>query len=152
MLKLTPSPETTYLTEPQLPDGRIDYLAAINKQLAAQVPPEKNLIVGIWSLTAGEQEMSIVCNQQYLADEDKSLYERTYEYRERFCKALGLDAPPSFDSFVKIVPNFFSESVKDYEKELLEFHSKDELALMIEKYRERERVYHCCCRIALAFL
>ena len=126
-MKLVLSPETTYLMEPQLPDGRIDYLAAINKQLLAQTPPEKNLIVGVFSLIGGEKEWSLWLNS------DRQL--QMQEYRKQFWEMLGAEMPP-MDSFGEITLIMLEPSalIKDYEKELLEFYSKEELAQMIEKF------------------
>ena len=135
-VKLTLSPETTYIMEPQLPDGRIDYLTALNKQLAAQTTPENNLLVGVFSVVAGEKENPLVLENK--TEEDCP--ESTRKYRERFCKLLGLDAPPPLKSLVEITPE--SSVSKNYEEELLEVYSKQELALMIEKLREREKNWH----------
>jgi len=39
--------ETTYFTEPVRPDGTIDYVKALEKELGAPVPPEQNALVPI---------------------------------------------------------------------------------------------------------
>jgi hypothetical protein len=44
-LKFTVSKETTFLTEPLRPDGRIDYLKAMNDRLSAGVTPENNAAI-----------------------------------------------------------------------------------------------------------
>src|SRR5271157_5537856 len=44
-LKFTVSKETTYLTEPLRPDGRVDYLKAMNDHLNRGVTPENNAAV-----------------------------------------------------------------------------------------------------------
>ena len=133
-IKLTLSPETTYLMEPQLPDGRIDYFAALNERLAARTTPENNLLVGIFSLLLGETEEALLREQE--TEEEKKNGERLRNFRERFCKMIGLDTPPPLDALVASSPISLS---KDYEKELLEFYSREELASMIETQREKEK-------------
>ena len=139
-VKLTLSPETTYLIEPQLSDGRIDYLAALNKQLAAQTTPEKNLLAGVFSLITGEEEAKLLTALPETATEEhKRAEEARRTYRERFWKMIGADAPP-LNSLVDICPVYLS--TKDYEKTLLEFYSKADLTPMVEQQREREK-HHC---------
>ncbi len=48
--KIRISQETTYLTSPLTPDGRVDYVRAINDQLSAGVTPENNFIVAHWRI------------------------------------------------------------------------------------------------------
>jgi hypothetical protein len=137
-VQLVISPETTFLTEPLLPDGRIDYIAALNERLSAQTTPENNIIVGIFSLVGGETETALLRLPE--AERDKESIQ--YKYRERFWKLLGPDIPPpSLDSLVGIVPgspawNWDAEQCK---RELLELHSEEELAQMVEEKREGEK-------------
>jgi len=42
---VTISKETTYHTEPLLPDGQVDYVAALNKVLGRDITPEKNALI-----------------------------------------------------------------------------------------------------------
>jgi len=136
-VRLTLSPETTFLTEPQLPDGRIDYIAALNKKLSAQTTPENNLLVGIHTLIFGEKDEAIL--REPKTQEDMERQEADRRYREQFWQMLGADAP-SLDSLVAITPVGFAPflSTKDYEKALLEFYTREELAPMIETQRERD--------------
>ena len=135
-IKLTLSPETTYLMEPQLPDGRIDYLAALNQRLAAQTTPENNLLVGVFSIIAGETEEALL--RERTTEEERKGFEMLQKYRERFCNMLGTD-PPSLDSLVVSSP---MASTTDYKKELLKFYSKEKLAPMIEKQREHDKNHY----------
>ena len=131
---LTISPETTYLTEPLLPDGRIDYLTAFNEKMSAQTTPENNLLVGVFSLVIGETEEAILSGLE-TAEEKR-------QYRERFWKMLGRDAPP-LDSLVATAPIASSRSFEgddtSFREGLLEFHSEEELAPIIERERENEK-------------
>ena len=133
-VKLTLSPETTYLTEPLLPDGRIDYLTVLNEQLSAQTTPENNLLVGVFSLVPGEQEHALL---RIMVEENKEGEEHVQKYREQFSRMVGLDVPPPLDSLIGLSPGTLP--TKNYEKELLEVYSKEELAPMIEQQREKER-------------
>jgi len=137
-VRLTLSPETTYLMEPQLPDGRIDYITALNTMLAKQTTPENNLLVGVHSLIFGEKDEAIL--REPKTQEDRERQEADRKYREQFWKMLGADAPP-LDSLVAITPVGFapSLSIEDYEKALLEFYTREELSPMIEAQRERDR-------------
>jgi len=130
-VKLTLSPETTYLIEPQLPDGRIDYIAILNKKLSAQTTPENNLLVGINSLIPGEWEVSLLLYPEEELSSQK-------KYREQFWKMIGADLPP-LDSLVEIFPLTRRVDHTEYEKILLESYSKEEFSLLIEKQREREK-------------
>ncbi len=131
------SPETTYLTEPRLPDGRIDYLAALNKELAARTTPRNNLLVAVFSLIAGETEEALLRERK--TDEDKKGFESLNNYRNRFWKMLGLDAPPPLDSLVESSLVSSSKDFKTYEKELLEFYSKNELNTLLDLQRKKEK-------------
>jgi len=133
-VKFTLSPETTYLTEPLLPDGRIDYLTVLNEQLSAQTTPENNLLVGVFSLVPGEQEQALL---RIMVEENKEGEEHVQKYREQFSRMVGLDVPPPLDSLIGLSPGTLP--TKNYEKELLEVYSKEELAPMIEQQREKER-------------
>lgn len=42
------SPETTYITEPLTPDGRVDYVKALNERLRGDITPDRNAVVLIW--------------------------------------------------------------------------------------------------------
>ena len=140
-VKFTLSPETTYLMVPQLPDGRINYLAVLNEQLSAQTTPENNLLVGIFSLVLGEREEALLQDHEAQTDEQKAGMENIRKYREQFWKMLGLDAPPPLDSLAAVSPLAYAPSLstKNYEQGLREFYSAEELAPMIEQQREKER-------------
>ena len=128
---ITHSAETTYLMEPQRSDGCIDYLEALNEQLAAQTTSENNLLVGISAIIAGEQESLFV--KRGKTKEDKDIPESTKKFRERFFKRLGLDAPPPLDSLIVLSP---AASGKNLKTELLEFFSMEELTPSTEKQRQ----------------
>ncbi len=136
-VKLILSPETTYLTEPRLPDGRIDYLAALNKELAARTTPRNNILIGAASIVAGELESPLL--QAAEKGEIPKESEDSQKYRERFWKMVGLDAPPPIESLVVCSP-FSTE--KNYEKELLEFYTKDELKPLLDARREKEKEWY----------
>ncbi|MCL2745287.1 MAG: hypothetical protein FWE67_15705, partial [Planctomycetaceae bacterium] len=136
-VKLTFSPETTYLMEPQLPDGRIDYIAALNKQLAAQTTPENNLIAGIFPLVPGEVKEFLT----WADTTEEELPKAIQKYRERFGKMLGLGAvTPPLNAPIWFGP--VSAFTEDSEKELLEFYTKEELAAMSEKCRELDKNHY----------
>ena len=135
------SPETTYLTEPLLPDGRVDYLAAFNAQLSAQTTPENNLIVGVFSLIPGETEEELLRKPK--TEEEKQKHELLRNYRERFGKMLGLDALPPLDSLAETAPvasnRHYERNPERYKEGLREFYSEEELAAVVEKQRQKDR-------------
>jgi len=137
----TLSPETTYLMEPQLPDGRIDYLTVLNAQLSSQTTPENNLLIGVFSLVLGEREEAFLRDHEAQTDEQKAGLESLRKYHEQFWTMLGLDAPLPLDSLVACHPVAYTPSLsaKNYEQELREFYSEEELAHMIEQIQEREK-------------
>jgi hypothetical protein len=128
-VKLTLSPETTYLTEPQLPDGRIDYLAALNTKLSAKTTPENNLLVGLLALIPSEMEAGIVRNPQGNSKETRKL----------FAAMIGCKTLPPLESLQDIDPvGYLSTYTGDYfEKELLTVYSKEEVDRLIQAERDK---------------
>ena len=150
------SPETTFLTEPLLSDGCIDYRAAINELLAAQTTPENNLIAGVYSLIPGDTDPALMAQPDAERDKESPVY----KYRERFWKMLGFDTPPPLDSLVSLVPDS-RWNAERYKKGLNESFSEEEYAAMIAEQREHvkellqthfesgDRIVICCGRVSV---
>ncbi|MCL2004945.1 MAG: hypothetical protein FWG73_02165 [Planctomycetaceae bacterium] len=137
-IQITLSPETTYLMEPQLPDGRIDYLTVYNEQAAAQTTLENNLLVGVFSLVCGEREEALLREYGEQTEEQKAVIESLRQYRERFWKMIGLDAPPPLDSLAGI-SEMTLRTHDYYEEAFLQIYTREELVSMLEKVRENRR-------------
>jgi len=70
---ITVSKETTYITEPLLPDGRVDYVTAINEILSQGVSPENNAAIPFI------RELGF--------DDEKTVRRKSFP---RFCLLLGV--------------------------------------------------------------
>ena len=81
------SQANTYLTEPVHSEGGIDYWAAWNQELSANISPEENALVALLSVIP-------------LDFDDES-------YRQEFVKQLGLTSYPQEVKFIKEPTNFF---------------------------------------------
>jgi len=70
---ITISPETTYVTEPLLPDGRVDYITAWNERSGQGVTPKNNAVIPFIRVVGLEDHLT----------EDVQWY-------ETFCQRLGV--------------------------------------------------------------
>ena len=134
-VKITISPETTYETQCKLPDGRIDYFAAINKPFQSSVAKDNNIVAGLFSLTVGEAEMSLI--KAKAKGDPASENEHLVKYRQRFWKMLGDEQPPELDSLVCPYPY----GGADIKQQLIADYGEKELAEMLEAGRQGERDY-----------
>ncbi len=136
-VKITISPETTYVTEPLLPDGRVDYYGALNRLLSDGVTPENNIFAGVFTLVTGEYENSLLRARYEEADEDQCA--SLIKFREKYYQMLGFSSPPELDSLAFLDPPgaFISAKVNPYE-ELLRFYPKEEIDAKIESRKKEE--------------
>lgn len=98
---ITISPETTYITEPLLPDGRVDYISAINAKLGQGVTPDQNAAIPFYRLVGFYESL--------LEDKD-SLH--------KFYKLLGAkpeDLEPTTDQPRMVAFNDYLETKIDRE-------------------------------------
>lgn len=86
--KITPSKETTYLTEPLTARGYVNYVEALNQHYSRGVKPETNAALPLWQLT-----------HEPASD----------EYKEGYYRLLGVPMPerddPEFKHFNKLDPD-----------------------------------------------
>jgi len=92
-VRIIASPETTYFTEPQLPDGRIDYRTILNNRCAEGVTPEENVVVALFSWLA-EYGEAITYLDSISGIERTGIRARGSGYREEVWRELGFDSPP----------------------------------------------------------
>ncbi|MCL2119468.1 MAG: hypothetical protein FWH27_13680 [Planctomycetaceae bacterium] len=142
---ITISPETTYITEPLLPDGRVDYYGAINRRLSEGVTCENNIFAGIFSLIPGEEYALIeALHEGRENDPDlKSRFESNTKFRQKYFQMLGLDAAPDLLSLQKLDPTgSFGAANIDLYQQLLKFYPKDEIDAKLEAQKNEEAGYY----------
>lgn len=135
-VRITVSPETTYVTEPRLSDGRIDYYAAANRENGRGVAPENNLVIALFQVMPGEMEYPLLRaagNAEALAKLDG---QRTY--REKFWKELGFDAPPPLEKIRPLEPGLNIHG-RDFLKELQSIYTQDEIDVKVKAVKNGER-------------
>ena len=138
---ITISPETTYITEPLLPDGRVDYYGAINRRLSEGVTCENNIFAGIFSLIPGEEYALIeALHEGRENDPDlKSWFESNTKFRQKYFQMLGLDAAPDLLSLQKLdPPGSFGAANIDLYQQLLKFYPKDEIDAKLDAQKNEE--------------
>jgi hypothetical protein len=118
---ITISPETTYITEPLLPDGRVDYYGAINRRLSQGVTPENNIAAGIFSLIPGERESPLLL---YKDEIPSTALDEVNNYRQRYWQHLGFDSPPGIESLQFLSPRVNEGEELEY---LLKFFTPEEI-------------------------
>ena len=140
-VKITISPETTYITEPLLPDGRVDYYGAINRMLAEGVTAENNIYTGFVTLLPGEFERSLLLAHYEGKDSTRDMESKT-KFCEKYCQMLGLDSVPDLDSLQHVGPpgSFEPDHVDSYQH-LLRFYPQDviDAKIAMKKSEEEER-------------
>ena len=125
---ITISPETTYITEPLLPDGRVDYYGAMHVQNSVGITKENNIAAGIISLVPGERESSCL-----YYPEDEAMRNRVEDYRQRYWKCLGFDAPPPIESLRFLDPRFKEGEELEY---LLKYYTPEEILARLNEDRQ----------------
>ncbi|MCL2347235.1 MAG: hypothetical protein FWC50_03125 [Planctomycetaceae bacterium] len=146
--KITISPDTTYITGPQFPDGRINYVKAMNQENAKGITKENNIIAGVFTLVGGEMEHIIMRGLRESETENwqhDKWFSDLKNYRERFWKMLGYDEPPPLESLKELQPPAGLLGDIDAEKshaELLTVYSQEELDKKIEVIKDGQRRYH----------
>jgi len=125
---ITISPETTYITEPLLPDGRVDYYGAMHVQNSVGITKENNIAAGIISLVPGERESSCL-----YYPEDEAMRNRIEDYRQRYWKCLGFDTPPPIESLRFLEPKVKRGEELEY---LLKYYTPEEILARLNEDRQ----------------
>ena len=135
-VKITISPETTYITEPLLPDGRVDYIGALNRMLSEGVTPENNIYAGVFMLLPGEMEIAVF----YARRDGHELSGSQQKYREKYFEMLGLGSPPDLDTLRTLSPPGTSDVLdnSDPYQQLLRFYPKEEIDAKIETRKSKK--------------
>lgn len=126
---ITISPETTYITEPLLPDGRVDYYGAMHLQNSVGITKENNMMPAILAIIPGEKESSFIF---YPEDYDR-VRKEVEDYRQRYWQCLGFDAPPPLESLRFLRPEVKQGEELEY---LLKYYTPEEI---IPRLDEDER-------------
>ena len=128
---ITISPETTYITEPLLPDGRVDYYGAINRILSEGVTPENNIFAGMFELLPGEEYALI--EAAYEGRDNDPVFDSGKMFREKYFQMLGLEAAPDLKFLIILdPPGYFRMGNIDPYQQLLKFYPKDKIDAKIE--------------------
>ncbi|MDR1958098.1 MAG: hypothetical protein LBQ54_03480 [Planctomycetaceae bacterium] len=134
-VKLTISPETTYFTGPQFPDGRVDYYTAINRIMSQGITRENNQVAGLFTLTAGEYEIILLRRQEEPYSHTASIT----RFREKYWKSLGFDAPPPLSSLQHLSPPGGSGADGiDPCQELLKYYPKEKIDARLDAKKKSE--------------
>lgn len=139
-IRFTISPETTVFTEPQLPDGRVDYFTAMNQRLSSGATKENNIMTGIIQVLPGELESSIIWDKINGEPIDESVYQSTNALRKKYWTALGYDNPLPIESLRVLAPKL--KSLDEYVLETwLKFYTPEEIiAKLPEEEKPKENV------------
>ena len=128
---ITISPETTYITEPLLPDGRVDYYGAINRILSEGITPENNIFAGMFELLPGEEYALI--EAAYEGRDNDPVFDSGKMFREKYFQMLGLEAAPDLKFLIILdPPGYFRMGNIDPYQQLLKFYPKDKIDAKIE--------------------
>ena len=134
-VKITISPETTWITEPLLPDGRVDYYGALHRMLSEGVTKDNNMAPGIFSIVPGERETSLFLYRQ---EDEPAVWANVQEYRLRYWQHLGFDAPPDWETLQFASPRAKKGEELEY---LLKYYTPDEIiARLYEHQRPKDDV------------
>ena len=137
-VRIIASPETTYFTEPQLPDGRIDYRAILNNICSEGVTKENNVIVAMFSWMAGEKEVPLIRDAAEKRETNAKAVESINRYREKFWRELGFDVAPDWRT---LQFGFFpyDDPIRDLQQELQKHYTAEELEALVEPERKQRR-------------
>ena len=145
-VRIIASPETTYFTAHQLPDGRIDYRTHFNNLHSEGVSPEENVIVALFTWLAGEMEKPLLRAAAEGKELDAEMAERIHRYRERFWRELDFEAPPDwknlqFGFFPFDDPTKNSEMLREqWEKARTALWTADDFPDLAEGIKETDEI------------
>lgn len=132
-IRYTISPETTVLTEPRLPDGRVDYYAAMNQKYAFGVTKESNVMTALFQLLPGELEYPLI--RAHIDGKPMDEFKDQLAVRNEYWNILGYDHPTPVESLRTLFPPQ-SESERSVLESWLKVHTPEEI---IAKLRDDQK-------------